>query len=103
MVRLPRYPEAVPRLNQDGIAHEVDAYSTRTGAFVKVCRDRFRDLLLQIPQIVPLRRYAFPRQEGRIAGVSRQVAVRGCRRSRTRGAVRASSRAVYAKEGFKSR
>lgn len=55
MLRIPRCLGAVSRLNQDGIAHEVDADSTRTGALLKVNGYRFRDLLLQITQIFPLR------------------------------------------------
>jgi len=36
----------------------MDTDSARTGAFIKVNGDRFRDLLLQIAEILPLRRYA---------------------------------------------
>ncbi len=42
-------------MNQDRVADEVDADSTRSGAFVKVNCDRLRDLLLQIAEILPLR------------------------------------------------
>ena len=42
-------------MNQDRIADEVDADSTRNGAFVRVNCDRLRDLLLQIAEILALR------------------------------------------------
>jgi len=48
-------PGATSRLNQDRIADEVDADSTRSGAFVKVNCDRVRDLLLQIAEVLSLR------------------------------------------------
>ena len=41
-------------MNQDRIADEVEADSTRHGAPVKMNCDRLRDLLLQITEILPL-------------------------------------------------
>jgi len=52
----PEMSRAVSRLSEDGIAYEVNANPARSLAFVKVNGDRFRNLLLQIPKVLPLRR-----------------------------------------------
>jgi hypothetical protein len=42
-------------LDQDRVADEVDADSTRSGAVIKVNGNRLHDLLLQIAEILALR------------------------------------------------
>ncbi len=54
MFRPRKCPGETSCLNQDRIADEVDADSTRNGAFVKMNCNRFRDLLLQVTEILSL-------------------------------------------------
>src|SRR5947207_2651253 len=54
-IAMHRYRNApTSRLNQDWVADEVDADSTRSSAVVKVNRNRLRDLLLQIAEVLAL-------------------------------------------------
>jgi hypothetical protein len=42
-------------LGEDRVADELDTNSMRSGTFIEMYRYRLRDLLLQIPQVLPLR------------------------------------------------